>query len=90
MKWSRWLTWLGVAIALGGVIIGVWLQTTVSSFPTQAAFHAQQRLDYAALGIEMIGAGALLAVAAQIMGMMQATRQHAPVPGVRVAEVSEP
>jgi hypothetical protein len=81
VKWSRWLTWLGIAIAVAGVVIGVWLQTTVNStIPGNLghAFKLQQRLNYVAIGVGTIGAGALLAVAAQIMGMMQATRDQSP------------
>jgi hypothetical protein len=75
VKWSRWLTWLGIIIALAGVVIGIWLQVVLRSFPFD---RVEQRLSYAALGFSMIGAGALLAVAAQIMGMMQTTRAQSP------------
>ena len=78
MQWSRWLTALGILIMIAGVVIGIWLQTTI---PSQAAFGklghdlaVQQRLSEAAVGVGMIGAGALLAVAAHIMGMMQAAQ----------------
>lgn len=89
---SRWLTWLGAAIAVAGVVIGLWLQVSVPNFPPGNGFEAQQRLEYASLGIGMIGSGALLAVGAQIMGMMQAKRESQPpsVAGVTVAELSEP
>ena len=40
------------------------------------AISLEQRLDYVAIGVGTIGSGALLAVAAQIMGMMQANRVH--------------
>jgi len=93
MKWSRWLTGLGVAIAVAGIVIGVWLQLSVPRYThTPGNYVAQQRLDYASIGIGMIGSGALLAVVAQIMGMMQATRQSlsAPDAGVTVAGLSEP
>ena len=72
MKWSTWLTWLGVVIALAGVVIGVWLQFEVPDIG--GAFDSQQRLDYVAIGLATIASGALLAVAAQIMGMMQSSR----------------
>ena len=92
MKWSRWLTWLGVAIAVAGIVIGVWLQVSVPTFKFRQGdgFEAQQRLEFASLGMGMIGSGALLAVGAQIMGMMRATRQPAPAVGITVAELSEP
>ena len=90
MKWSRWLTWLGAAISVAGVIVGIWLQVAVRSYPFQGA--AVERLDYAAVGIGMTGSGALLAIAAQIMAMMQATQaaQALPAVGIVVAELSEP
>ena len=89
MKWSRWLTWLGAVISVAGIVVGIWLQVSIPAFPPEANFEVQQRLEYASLGIGMIGSGALLAVAAQIMGMMRATRQPAPVTGITVAELSE-
>ena len=76
LVWSRWLTWLGVAIAVGGVVIGIWLEVTVPNFPSASGYEVQQRLNSAVEGFSMVGAGALLAVAAQIMGMMQATREQ--------------
>jgi hypothetical protein len=81
VNWSRWMTWLGVAIAAVGVVIGVWLQvltSTVSSGAQGSVGHAvlmQERLGNVTVALGMIGAGALLAVAAQIMGMMQYDRE---------------
>lgn len=88
MKWSSWLTWLGAAIALAGVVIGVWLQFAIPDLG--GSFNAQQRLDYVAVGVGTVASGALLAVAAQIMGMMQAARDQtrAPVPGQREGSIA--
>jgi drug/metabolite transporter (DMT)-like permease len=76
VKWSRWLTWLGVAIALAGVVLGVWLlilEGGPSPFgPTVGAkFANEERVQDVALGLSLVAAGALLAVAAQIMGIVQ-------------------
>jgi hypothetical protein len=88
VKWSSWLTWLGAVIALAGVVIGVWLQFEVPDIG--GSFNAEQRLDYVAIGVATIASGALLAVAAQIMGMMQAARDQSrvPVPPQREASVA--
>ena len=81
MNWSRWMTWLGVLIAVAGVVIGVWLQvlaSTLSSGPQGSIGHAvltQERLGDVTVAVGAIGAGVLLAVAAQIMGMMQYDRE---------------
>jgi hypothetical protein len=75
VKWSRWLTWLGVVIALAGVVIAIWLQFAVD-YGAFTAFDTQSRLQAAAIGFGMIASGALLSVAAQIMGMMQVAAER--------------
>jgi hypothetical protein len=58
--------------------LAVWLQFIIPTFPgTGSSFETEQRLQYASIGLGIIGSGALLAVAAQIMGLMQAARDHA-------------
>ena len=91
MKWSRWLTWLGIAVAVVGIVIAIWLEVSVDKLGLSGnGFITEARLDDAALGIGMIGSGALLAVAAQIMGMMQASRTPRVASDPVVAELSEP
>ena len=93
MKWSRWLTWLGVAIAVAGIVLAVWLELSIPDFPGGGpSFESEQRLQFAMIGISVVGAGALLAVAAQIMGLMLAKPepQLAAASGITVAELSEP
>jgi hypothetical protein len=78
---SRWVTWLGIVIALAGVVIGIWLLVLEGgTYPFGSTIGAkvttEARLQDVSLGLTMIGAGALLAVGAQIMGMMQAAAQR--------------
>ncbi len=83
---SRLLTWLGAVIALAGVVITVWLEVSLDTSAYghfAATIRLQERLQDAGLGASIIGAGALLAVAAQILGMMQGSRaqsSNGPVP----------
>jgi hypothetical protein len=74
VKWARWLTWLGIVIALAGAAIGIWLQISVGhAFQgINASIRTQQRLSDAVEGLSMVSGGALLAVVAQIMGVMHA------------------
>jgi len=76
VKWSRWLTWLGVAVALFGVVVGVWLQVA-TVWPRGVGGGTNYRLQNAVEAVSTVVFGALLAVAAQIMGMMQAARDQA-------------
>ena len=73
MNWSRWLTWLGIVIALFGVVFGIWTQVAIA-WPSHVGGGTVYRLQNSAEAVSMVAAGALLAVAAEIMGMMQATR----------------
>jgi len=78
---SRRVTWLGIVIALAGVVIGIWLLVLEGgTYPFGSTIGAkvttEARLQDVSLGLTMIGAGALLAGAAQIMGMTQAAAQR--------------
>jgi hypothetical protein len=73
VKWTRRLTWLGVAIAVFGVVQGIWVQL---DFDRRFGNEGSYRMQLAGASVSIIAFGALLAVAAQIMGVMQATQDR--------------
>jgi hypothetical protein len=75
MKWSRWLTWLGIVIALSGVVALIWTQVQ-SPLGHGFGFEASYRWQIAMGPLDVIGIGLLVSIAAQIMAMMQASRTH--------------
>jgi ABC-type Fe3+ transport system permease subunit len=90
-KWARWMTWLGIAIVIAGIVLGIWLEVSVGNSyrGLNAAFRTQERLSAAVEGFSMVSAGALLAVAAQILGFLNAQRQEASTDSESAPHVSE-
>jgi hypothetical protein len=76
MKWSRWLTWLGIVIALLGVVALIWTQAQSPFGGGGFGFNTAYRWQIAMGPLDVIGIGVVVSIAAQIMGMMQASRTH--------------
>ena len=71
MKWSGLLTWAGIAIAIAGVVALIWTQV---EGPFGSFGGGSERWQLAEGPLFVIAVGLLVAIAAQIMGMMQAAR----------------
>jgi hypothetical protein len=67
---SRWTTWVGLTIAVVGVIALVWTQVQ-SPLPTHFGFSAVERWETAVEPLVVIGIGVLVSVAAQILSAIQ-------------------
>jgi preprotein translocase subunit Sec61beta len=68
---SRLLTWAGIAIAIAGVVALIWTQV---DGPYGSFGGGSERWQLAIGPLFVIAAGLLVAIAAQIMGLMRATR----------------
>jgi len=72
---SRLLTWAGIAIAIAGVVALIWTQV---GGPFGSFGSGSERWQLAVGPLFVIASGLLVAIAAQIMGMMQAARDQSP------------
>jgi hypothetical protein len=72
---SRWLTWVGVAISALGVVGLIWTQVQ-SPFGGGLGLNEGYRWQIAMGPLSVIGLGALLSVAAQVMGLLQSAERR--------------
>ncbi len=68
----KWISRLGILVAVAGIVVGAWLQVAVGHAYVgfNARLRTQERLFAVQVGLAMITSGLLLAVVAQIMGML--------------------
>ena len=73
--WPRILTWTGVVISISAVVALIWSQAQ-GPFGGGTGLSLGYRLEIAMGPVETFGVGIVVSIAAQVMGMMQASRRQ--------------